>query len=148
MEHHYILFRYAEILLNYAEAMNEWKDPQTVTKECPLSATDAVNEIRKAAGMKGIGVMSQSAFREKVRNERRIELAFEGHRFYDIRRWMIAGDKNVRNIYGVKILKSGNTYTYERTLLKSYNWDNKKYLFPIPQHEIYKNSNLIQNQGW
>ena len=148
LEHHYILFRYAEILLNYAEAMNEWKDPQTVTKECPLSATDAVNEIRKAAGMKGIGVMSQSAFREKVRNERRIELAFEGHRFYDIRRWMIAGDKNVRNIYGVKILKSGNTYTYERTLLKSYNWDNKKYLFPIPQHEIYKNSNLIQNQGW
>lgn len=148
IEHHYILFRYAEILLNYAEAMNEWKGPDVVTDECQMTATNALNVIRNAAGMKPLSIMDQSSFRDKVRNERRIELAFEGHRFYDIRRWMIAGDEDIRNIYGVKIVESGDSYTYERVLLKSYEWDNKKYLFPIPQGERYKNENLGQNPGW
>lgn len=148
IEHHYILFRYAEILLNYAEAMNEWKGPNVTTEDCRMSAIDAVNLVRKAAKMNSIFDNSQISFRERVRNERRIELAFEGHRFYDIRRWMIAEDENVNNIYGVKIIKSGDSYTYERVLLKSYKWNDKKYFFPIPQHEIYKNKNLVQNMGW
>lgn len=148
LEHHYILFRYAEILLNYAEAMNEWIGPNATTEECPLSAEDAINMIRKSANMRVLDVMSQSSFREKVRKERRIELGFEGHRFFDIRRWMIAGEENVRNIYGVKIVKSETSYVYKKVLVKSYKWDDKKYLFPIPQNEIYKNGNLKQNKGW
>ena len=148
IEHHYVLFRYAEILLNYAEAMNEWKGPDIITEECRISATESINKVRRAAHMNELSGLDQNSFREKVRNERRVELAFEGHRFYDIRRWVIAGDDNVRNIYGIEIVKSGNSYSYEKVLLKSYEWNDKKYLFPIPQHEKYKNENLVQNPGW
>lgn len=102
LEHHYILFRYAEILLNYAEAMNEWKGPDAMAEGCPLTAREALNQVRNSADMKAV-TATGTEFTEKVRNERRIELAFEGHRFYDIRRWKIAGTDEVRNIYGVKL---------------------------------------------
>ena len=87
-------------------------------------------------------------FTAKVRNERRIELAFEGHRFYDIRRWKIAGLDEVRNIYGVKITKSGTSLSYEKVLLQQMYWNDKMYLFPYPQNEIYMNPDLGQNPGW
>ena len=69
--------------------------------------------VRDAAEMKHVEETGD-AFTEKVRNERRIELAFEGHRFYDIRRWKIAGQDEIRNVYGVKITKSGDSFTYEK----------------------------------
>lgn len=84
------LFRYAEILLNYAEAMNEWKGPDATAEGCPLTAREALNQVRDCADMKHV-TENGADFTAKVRNERRIELAFEGHRFYDIRRWKIAG---------------------------------------------------------
>ena len=77
-----------------------------------------------------------------------IELAFEGHRFYDIRRWKIAGLDEVRNIYGVKITKSGTSLSYEKVLLQQMYWNDKMYLFPYPQNEIYMNPDLGQNPGW
>lgn len=151
IEHHYILFRYAEILLNYAEAMNEWLGPDAVDKEkgCPVSARTALNQVRAAAAMKPVVVTEQMDFREKVRNERRVELALEGHRFYDIRRWKIAGNDEVRNLYGVKIKKSGeNSYAYEKVLIQKMYWQNKMYFFPYPQSELYMNPNLMQNPEW
>ncbi|WP_320969384.1 RagB/SusD family nutrient uptake outer membrane protein [Bacteroides nordii] len=149
IEHHYILFRYAEVLLNYAEAMNEWKGPDATEEGCPISARTALNLVRSSAAMKAVVVAGQAEFREKVRNERRIELAFEGHRLYDIRRWKIAGSDEVRNIYGVKITKSGTeSFNYEKVLLNRLYWDDKMYLFPFPQNEVYMNENLVQNPGW
>ncbi|MFP5154285.1 RagB/SusD family nutrient uptake outer membrane protein [Bacteroides clarus] len=151
IEHHYILFRYAEILLNYAEAMNEWLGPDAVdaAKGCPVSARAALNQVRTAATMDGVVATGQVDFREKVRNERRVELALEGHRFYDIRRWKIAEKDEVRNIYGVKIAKSGeDSFSYEKELLQTMYWENKMYLFPYPQNELYMNDNLVQNPGW
>lgn len=148
LEHHYILFRYAEILLNYAEAMNEWKGPDATADGCPMTARAALNEVRNSADMKPVDETDPMLFREKVRNERRIELAFEGHRFYDIRRWKIAGDESVRKVYGVKIMKSEDTYTYEKTHVYDLFWEDKMYLFPFPQNEVYMNPNLGQNTGW
>lgn len=149
IEHHYILFRYAEILLNYAEAMNEWKGPDATAEGCPITARAALNQVRTSATMDAVVAAGQTDFREKVRNERRIELAFEGHRLYDIRRWKIAEDDEVRNLYGVKIKKSGDdSFSFERVLIQKMYWANKMYLFPYPQNELYMNENLVQNPEW
>lgn len=149
LHHHYILFRYAEILLNYAEAMNEWKGKNVSAPDegCPMTALEAINKVRISANMKAIDE-NESYFTDRVRNERRVELAFEGHRFYDIRRWKIASSENVRNIYGIRIIKNNSSYRYEKVLLQHSHWEDKMYLFPYPQNEIYLNPNLGQNPGW
>lgn len=144
-EHHYPLFRYAEILLNYTEAMYEWVGPDTKPENCPLSAREALNLVRDCADMKHVDE-SGDAFLEKVRNERRIELAFEDHRFWDIRRWRIG--EAVKDIYGIQISGSGSNFTYQRILVEQRKWDDKMYLFPIPQKEKDMNPNLVQNPGW
>ncbi len=149
IEHHYILFRYAEILLNYAEAMNEWKGPDATEEGCPITARVALNQVRTSATMDDVVAAGQTDFRTKVRNERRVELALEGHRFYDIRRWKIAGNDEVRNLYGVKITKGGDdTFSFEKVLIQKMYWANKMYLFPYPQNELYMNPNLEQNPEW
>lgn len=145
--HHYVLFRYAEILLNYAEAMYEWVGPDEKPEGYTLSAREALNIVRASADMPEV-TATGDAFREKLRNERRIELAFEGHRLFDIRRWKIAGDESVKNIYGVTITKTGSSYSYKRVLLESRKWEDKMYLYPFPQGEVYMCPNLHQNPGW
>lgn len=144
--HHYPNYRYAEVLLNYAEAMNEWKGPDATTADCPLTARKTLNEVRNAAKMPDVVAANQDEFRAKVRKERRVELAFEDHRFWDIRRWKIG--EVVKNIYGVKIQGSSNVFTYTKTLVQTRIWDNKMYLYPIPQNELYVNENLSQNPDW
>jgi starch-binding outer membrane protein, SusD/RagB family len=146
--HHYVIFRYAEILLNYAEALNEWRGPDYKDAVYTLSAREALNKVRANATMPAIvGDNSKDEFRISIRNERRIELAFEDHRFWDIRRWKI-GDV-VKKIYGIKIVKNGATLTYNiQELLPARVWDDKMYLYPITQSEVYTNKNLTQNPGW
>ena len=106
----WIYFRYAEILLNYAEAQNEASGPDA-------SVYAAVNAIRQRTGV-GMPALpaglTQAQMRERIRNERRIELAFEEHRFYDVRRWKIAGTVENAPAYGVEVGKSGSTFTYTR----------------------------------
>ena len=140
--HHYPVFRYAEILLNYAEALNEWKDPTYTDKYCKMSALDALNEVRVAAGMPKYTETDKNKFRKLVKKERRIELAFEDHRFWDIRRWKEGN--LVEKIYGVK-KQDGK---YQKELIQNRVWENKMYLYPIPQKENFVNDNLIQNPGW
>lgn len=142
--HHFILFRYAETLLNYAEAMNELGGPDYKVSD-RLTAREALNQVRAAANMPPIEDTGE-AFTKRLRNERRIELAFEDHRFWDICRWM-DGDV-VKDIYGIKITKRGSKYTYTRTKIQTRIWDRKMYLYPIAQTELYKNPNLTQNSGW
>lgn len=144
-EHHFPLFRYAEILLNYAEAMYEWGGADVPLEKCSLTARQALNLVRDYAGMPHVTETGE-AFLKKVRNERRIELAFEDHRFWDIRRWKIG--EVVKDIYGVRIIGSGTSFTYQRVLVEQHKWDDKMYLFPIPQKEMYMNPNLKQNPGW
>ena len=78
-----------------------------------------------------------------MRNERRVELAFEDHRFWDIRRWKIG--EVVKDIYGVSY---SSVDGYSRTKIQTRIWDDKMYLYPIPQQENYKNPALGQNPGW
>lgn len=145
--HHYILFRYAEILLNYAEAMYEWQGADVKPEGYSLTAREALNLVRSSADMRIVQAEGEE-FKEKLRNERRIELAFEGHRFFDLRRWQIAGGEEVRNIYGVEINKSGDSFTYKKVLVETRKWDDRMNLYPFPQDEIYMCPNLKQNPGW
>jgi len=146
--HNWILFRYAEILLNYAEALNEWQGPDYKDATFTLSAKEAVNLVRAQASMPAFTESDKAAFRERLRNERRVELAFEDHRFWDLRRWKIASNPTV--LFGVNITKDALTsaLTYTKTTVESRVWHDKMYLFPIPQSERFKNTNLNQNTGW
>ena len=143
--HHYSVFRYAEILLNYAEAMNEWKGPDGVITDeggPSLSALDALNKVRVAAGMQAYTEKDKDRFRKLVRKERRIELAFEDHRFWDIRRWKEGS--LVKTIYGL----TKTDGSYQKQKVQERVWEDKMYLYPIPQKETFVNENLTQNPGW
>ena len=97
-----LIFKLSELYLNYAEALNEYYD--TPTPE----AYQAVNDIRARSGMPSLpDNLTKEQFRERVRNERAIELAFDGLRFWDIRRWEIAEEEGVMSgeIYGIKQYK-------------------------------------------
>lgn len=143
------LFRLAEIYLNYAEALNECeaRDVDEVLKY--------VNKVRERAGLPGYGdgpefIMLKSkekeAIRELIRRERRIELAFENHRFYDVRRWKIMEETD-KCIYGLNIFATRPLF-YQVIKTEDRPHDFKYYLWPIPQSEIYKNKRLVQNPGW
>lgn len=143
--HYEIFMRYAETLLNYAEAKNEELDVPD------QSVYDAINAIRARNGVAmpplppGLG---KDAMRDRIRHERMIELAFENHRFWDIRRWKIAPDV-LTKLYGMKITKSGAAYVYQKFLVEDRIFDPaKNYLYPIPQTEINKDKALVQNAGY
>lgn len=145
--HTWILFRYGEVLLNFAEAMNEIygpEDPSTFS----MTALEAVNSLRIRAGMPGYpSGMTKVEFRDKLRNERRVELAFEDHRFWDIRRWKIG--EETTDIYGILITENifgGLAYT--KTLIEERLFEDRMNLYPIPENELFINSNLRQNTGW
>ena len=144
-----LTFRFGEFYLNYAEAVYKYLgSPYATDNEFTTSAVDAIKVVRTRAEMPGFPQgMTNDAFWKKYQNERMVELAFEGHRFWDVRRWK-EGDKHFKNIVEMKITKNGDdTYTYERKV-KERSWDDKMYFFPIPQSEKSKNPNLEQNPGW
>jgi hypothetical protein len=139
----YILFRYAEVLLSYAEAQNEAVGPDA-------SVYSAVNAVRARALCPSLKPgLSQAEMRDYIRRERRIELAFEDKRWFDIRRWDItAGAAGVLNTpeYGMQITFDANknlVYTkvqiFKNTFFEWQNW------IPIPQEDIDKNPKLVQN---
>lgn len=149
-KHHWIIYRYAETLLTYAESMIEaFGDPDYTDAAFTLSAADALNQVRSNAGMPSVTVKGKEEFIDAVRNEWRVEFAFEDHRFWDVRRWKIASDTQ-RNIYGVSISDSGDgARTYQRLQYETRTWNERMYLYPIPQSELFKNPNLNpQNTGW
>ncbi|MFW6277444.1 MAG: RagB/SusD family nutrient uptake outer membrane protein, partial [Prolixibacteraceae bacterium] len=145
--HTWVLFKYGEVLLNYAEAMNEVYGPENPGSH-EMTALEAVNMVRQRVGMPEFqSGMTQVEFREKLRNERRVELAFEDHRFWDVRRWKI-GDQTTE-IYAVNVSRNPyGGFAYEKVLLEERDFEDYMNLYPIPQAEIYKNSNLEQNPGW
>ena len=147
LKHQWIVYRYAEALLTYAEAMNEYAGNPT-SAEGGLSALDALNQVRANAGMPDVTATSQAEFREAVRREWRVEFAFEDHRFWDVRRWDI-GSSTQGQIDGVEITKSGNQFSYKRFTVENRTWSARQNLYPIPQSELFCNPNLNpQNTGW
>jgi len=141
-----IYLRYAEILLTYAEASIE-------LNEIDQSVLDALNEIRgrKDVAMPEITTRDQQALREIVHRERMVELALEGHRLFDIRRWKIGESAIPGTVKGMTYESPGNPGKYVTVELsgyvKEFNPD-KHYLWPIPFRELNLNNNLVQNPGF
>lgn len=152
----YINFRYGEILLNYAEAQNESVGPDQ-------SVLDAINQVRARVNMpllqsanpsgKGYVVNSKEAVRERIRNERAVELAFEDFRWYDIQRWKMGPQIVAKPMYGMNVIKNANgTFTYSKVLLPQIFqkvFVDYMHRYPIPHSEIYKSKDILkQNPGW
>lgn len=138
-------FRYAEILLNYAEACIELGED--------AEAQAYINLIRKRAGLPNITVTGTN-LQTAYRNERRIELAFEEHRFFDVRRWLI-GPEAYSPAYQAKVIyplnadkTTSSTPIISHVKFEDRKWDNKSYFFPIFREELNKNNMLIQNPGY
>ncbi|MBQ6229128.1 MAG: RagB/SusD family nutrient uptake outer membrane protein [Prevotella sp.] len=150
-KHVWVTFRLSEFYLNYAEAMlNLSGDGYKAETGFTMTPKYAIDLVRKRAGLAGIeDGLSASQFKEKLEKERFVELAFEGHRFFDVRRWK-EGDKYFKTIYGLRITKNADgTFNEEKTVVQNRQWDEKMNLFPIPQSEILKSGNvLVQNPGW
>lgn len=149
-KHHWVIYRYAETLLTYAESMIEaFENPEYTDEKYKYSALWAINEVRRNANMPDIKPCSKEEFLEKLRNEWRVEFAFEDHRFWDIRRWKI-GAETQKELYGVSITKNElGIKSYEKVVCETRFWNDRMYLYPIPKSELYKNVNLLpQNPGW
>jgi hypothetical protein len=143
--HSWILFRYPEIYLNYAEALNEWS---------PGNA-DIKAYYDRVRGRTGVAMpllpagLSQADVREKIRNEKRVEFAFEDHRFWDVRRWMQAPTYFNAPLRGVDITRNADgTFTYKPVTVENRVFTPKMYLYPIPQTDINIAGGLAQNPLW
>jgi hypothetical protein len=146
--HNFIIFRFAEVVLTYAEALNEVGRTEDAVAQIKL--------IRARAGIQagsdsryGIKAgISQDEMRTLVQNERRIELSFEEQRFWDVRRWKTASTALSGPLYGMRINVSGTAVTYTRFQAANMVFTNKLYHMPLPYDETTKNLALIQNEGW
>jgi hypothetical protein len=138
------LIRYAEILLDYAEAANEYEGPTA-------NVYNAIQAVRQRAGLNPYQLpagLTQAQMRTYIQNERRIELAFEGHRFWDVRRWKIAPQTENIQTTGMEVDENGTAVTYNVFNVTKHNFRPAMYLWPFPISETGKSSSLIQNPGY
>jgi hypothetical protein len=139
-----ILLRYAEVLLNYAEAKIE-------LNQIDASVYDAINQVRQRPDVNMPAITTgktQDEMRQIVRHERLTELAFESQRFFDIRRWKIAAGLMQGRAYGITYVDSNGDLQTVAVPGWNWSWKDRNYLWPIPQNEIELNPNLEQNPGW
>lgn len=150
------LIRYAEILLNYAEAVNEYYGPdhEDVLGGRTISPYEVLKVLRERAGIEAgedgmYGVkknMTYAEMQEAIRLERRIELAFEGHRFFDVRRWMIAKETENKQMHGFEVTRSVNGIEKGQVIpVRKHTFRDAMYFFPIPYKETVKSDELLQN---
>ncbi len=149
----YVFYRYGEILLNYAEALNEAQGPVP-------DAITVVNQVRARVGMPTVAAtfaargttLNKDTFRELIRNERAVELAFEDVRWWDILRWKKGPEIVAQTIKRMEVKKIGtNIFEYTpKDMSAGYQrvFEPFQHLYPIPLNEIAKGNNLEQNEGW
>ena len=146
--------RYTEIFLAYAEAANEAKGPKEKVGGANYSAYDVIKALRKRAGVGGDSdpfleecAKSKDSMRELIRNERRLELCFENHRFWDLRRWQLNLTETAK---GVSITTNAGTGAlgYKYIDVEPRNYQDYMIYGPIPYSELLKWSNLLQNDSW
>jgi hypothetical protein len=146
----WVVLRYAEVLLNYAEALNEYlASPSSDVYDCLIM-------LRKRAGIEAgtnnmYGLkenMTRDEMREVIHNERRIEMAFEEQRYYDIRRWREAENVFATPLRGLTITNRDGVMNYAENEVLNVTWNNRRYLYPIPYNEVSKNANMKQNPNW
>ncbi|MCS3796389.1 RagB/SusD family nutrient uptake outer membrane protein [Niastella sp. OAS944] len=137
--------RYAEVLLSYAEALNEYSGPSA-------DVYNAVEAIRRRAGLIPYQLpagLTKEAMRTYIRTERQIELAYENQRYFDTRRWKIAHTPEVVTLRGIKWTKDGSTYKREDIIADARAFNHPAmYLWPIPQAEISRQTEFVQNPGY
>ena len=136
------IIRYAEILMNYAEALNEVGGPSD--EVCAL-----LDQVRHRAGITGntadrADLKSKEAMRNFIHKERTVEFAFEEHRWWDVRRWNVAKEALSRDIYGIEVAQNG---TISRKVAQKRVFEDKMYLYPIPEAEYWK-TEIANNPGW
>ena len=144
------IIRLADLYLLYAEALNEYLSSPSD------DVYNAIISLRKRVGiepgddeMYGLKKsMSQAEMRSVIQNERRIEMAFEEQRYWDIRRWRIAEEVFEKPLEGLNIQISGAITTYNKINVLSTIFDIKRYFYPIPYSEVNKNKNMVQNPNW
>ncbi|WP_373551915.1 RagB/SusD family nutrient uptake outer membrane protein [Haliscomenobacter sp.] len=144
--HSWIIFRYPEIYLNYAEALNEWSPGNSDIK----TFYDRVRS-RTGVAMPGLPTgLSQAEVREAIRNEKRVEFAFEDHRFWDVRRWMQGPTYFGTPLRGVDITRDATTgaFSYTPSTVEQRTFDPKMYLYPIPQNDLNISPLIVQNPLW
>ncbi|UZR96594.1 RagB/SusD family nutrient uptake outer membrane protein [Chondrinema litorale] len=138
----WIIFRKAEFYLNYAEAQ--------IALGNESEARTAINEVRERVGMPPLTVSGEELV-ERYRNERRVELVLEDHRFFDVRRWTIAPEEFSETVTGVNVYKDGDDYVYSYDLITDDTkvWEDRMYFLPIPIDEVQRSGNsLEQNPGY
>lgn len=135
----WVVFRLSEIYLNYAEASAELGKTTEALKY--------LNLIRERVGMPDVDATNLMA---KIRQERRIELCFEGHRYFDLRRWNIAssGAGDALGILITPKTPDNKAFTYKTQVIQHRVWQPALTVYPIPRSEIQKNPNIEQNQGY
>lgn len=150
------VLRYEEVLLNYAEATNEYYGPDHVDAvgDQTISPMQVLCMLRERAGIEagadgnyGLKAnMTQNQMREAIRLERRIELACEGHRFFDVRRWMIADETENAMVHGWEIThKTDGSFTGRVIDARQHVFRKAMYFWPIPYNEVMRSSDLLQN---
>ncbi|SHK67503.1 Starch-binding associating with outer membrane [Reichenbachiella agariperforans] len=150
--HYFSLFRKGEVFLNFSEAANEAFGPNADPYGVGMTAVDAIREVRRRAGIAQPDVYldmvsaDQDDLRELIRNERRIELCFEGHYFYDLRRWNEDLNDEVKSVKIEKNQFGVATYSIESLFTPTY----KDYMYfgPMPYFEAIKTPSITQNTGW
>ena len=149
--HYTARIRYTELYLDYAEAANEAYGP---TGGSGFSAYDVIKAIRQRAGIKDENGQDpylesikndKDKMRELIRNERRIELCFEGFRFWDLRRWKLDITEEAK---GVSITNVGAGKKYETISVEKRNFKENGYYGPVPYDQILNFPSLAQNKGW
>lgn len=145
MYRNWIFIRYAEILLNYAEAMNEVNGPGA-------AVYSVLQQLRSRAGMTAplsarADLKTREAMRNFIHKERSVELAFEDHRSWDLKRWALAKEALARPIYGMTISKTATGFSYSRKIAQTRVFEDKMYLYPIPEAEVWK-TGMPNNPGW
>ncbi|MBR6882578.1 MAG: RagB/SusD family nutrient uptake outer membrane protein [Bacteroidales bacterium] len=150
-QHNWIAYRYAEVLLNYAEAVNEAWGPATVPAGFPMSAADALQQVRDRASVSlpAVDAGTVDSFRAAVKHERQVELAFEDHRYWDLLRWKDAMTVLNSPVQGVKISRSGSAYTYKVVDVADRTFGARNYYLPLMHSEIVNaGGTLQQNPGY
>ncbi len=155
-KHYYAFFRKGELWLNYAEAANMAWGPDSDPLGLGKTAKKALSELRVRSGINATDPYldevagSKEAMNTLVQNERRIELCFENHRFFDVRRWLLPAGQLNETIGGVKITKNNNTFSYQYgQQVESRKFESYMYYGPLPEQEVYASEGtIVQNAGW
>ena len=141
--HTWIIFRLAEVYLNFAEAAF-YATGSANDATFGLTANQVINRLRSRSDIQMPKFTEDGeAWVERYERERLVELAFENHRFWDVRRWK----KGVKYFSQITVANISSSLQLTRTTVNR-TWDDKYYFYPIPQSELKKNPNLTQNDGW